>query len=128
MDWNKKKVLITGAAGFIGSHLTEKLCELGADITAFIRYNSRNDWGLLELLNEINKEKINVISGDLRDSDAIRTVVKETDYTFEHPIISKRTVQYASQECSFNVREWEVWNGDLEVIGNIYENPELIKQ
>ena len=48
--WRSKSVLVTGAAGFIGSHLTERLVDLGAHVKVFVRYNSRNDWGLLELL------------------------------------------------------------------------------
>ena len=47
MNWNKKSVLVTGAGGFIGSHLTEHLVVLGANVKAFVRYNSRNDWGIL---------------------------------------------------------------------------------
>ncbi|WP_141565189.1 NAD-dependent epimerase/dehydratase family protein, partial [Clostridium botulinum] len=45
MNWNGKKVLVTGAEGFIGSHLTERLVELGADVTALVQYNSFNNWG-----------------------------------------------------------------------------------
>ena len=48
MNLKDKKVLVTGAGGFIGSHLTERLVELGASVVAFIHYNSRNYWGWLE--------------------------------------------------------------------------------
>lgn len=79
MDWRKKTVLVTGAGGFIGSHLTEKLVELGARVKAFVRYNSRNDWGLIDILPSRVKEKIEVSVGDLRDSETIRSVMKDVD-------------------------------------------------
>jgi nucleoside-diphosphate-sugar epimerase len=50
MNWENKKVLVTGGGGFIGSYLVERLVQLGARVRALVRYNSRNDWGLLELL------------------------------------------------------------------------------
>ena len=49
-NWQARQVLVTGAGGFIGSHLTERLVRLGAKVRALVHYNSRNDWGLLELL------------------------------------------------------------------------------
>lgn len=82
MNWRNKKVLVTGAGGFIGSHLTEHLEELGATVKAFVRYNSRNDWGLLELLPREKLDEIEVIAGDLRDSDAIRQVVEDSEIVF----------------------------------------------
>ena len=81
-DWNKKNVLITGAGGFIGSYLTEHLVELGAETKAFVRYNSRNDWGMLELLPKEKLDEIEVIMGDLKDADAVRHAVEEVDIIF----------------------------------------------
>ncbi|HGE72056.1 TPA: SDR family NAD(P)-dependent oxidoreductase [Candidatus Poribacteria bacterium] len=82
MDWKEKKVLVTGAGGFIGSHLVEKLVGLGAKVRAFVRYNSRNDWGLLEILPEHTQRQIEVVTGDLRDSESVRTVVKDVQIVF----------------------------------------------
>ena len=82
MRWQGKKVLVTGAGGFMGSHLTEHLGELGAKVKAFVRYNSRNDWGLLELLPKEKLDEIEVIMGDLRDSEAIRQAAKDTEIIF----------------------------------------------
>ena len=82
MDWRRKKVLVTGAGGFIGSYLTEKLVGLGAKVKAFVRYNSRNDWGLIEILPSDVKQKIEVVMGDLRDSETIGGVMKNVDIVF----------------------------------------------
>ena len=67
MNWEKKSVLVTGAGGFIGSRLAARLVELGARVRAVVRYNSRNDWGLLEVLPASIKSAIDVRAGDLTD-------------------------------------------------------------
>ena len=82
MHLREKTVLVTGAGGFIGSHLTEHLVDLGANVKAFVRYNSRNDWGLLESLPKEKLNKIKVVMGDLKDVDAVRQVVKEANIIF----------------------------------------------
>lgn len=82
MDWKEKKVLVTGAGGFIGSHLVEKLVGLGAKVRAFVRYNSRNDWGLLEIIPEHTQRQIEVVTGNLRDSESVRTAVKDVQIIF----------------------------------------------
>lgn len=77
-----KKILVTGAGGFIGSHLVEALLEKGANVRAFIKYNSRSDWGMLSDLPEESQKSIEVISGDIRDSFLVRKAVEGCDYVF----------------------------------------------
>jgi NAD dependent epimerase/dehydratase len=67
MNWENKRVLVTGAGGFIGSHLVERLVGLGARVRAVVRYNSRNDWGLLEVLPPPVTSRLDVRAGDLVD-------------------------------------------------------------
>jgi dTDP-glucose 4,6-dehydratase len=82
MDWQGKRVLVTGAGGFIGSHLVERLLELDADVHAFVRYNSRNDVGLLKLLPLDMQRKLTVTSGDLRDIQALEQATHEIEILF----------------------------------------------
>ena len=80
--WNGKKVLVTGAGGFIGSHLTEALCEAGADVRAMIRYNSRSDWGCLEELRPEHRSGLEVIASDIADPFAVDAAVEGCDTVF----------------------------------------------
>ncbi|AEB75798.1 NAD-dependent 4,6-dehydratase LegB [Clostridium botulinum] len=75
MNWNGKKVLVTGAEGFIGSHLIERLVELGADITALVQYNSFNNWGWIDTFDKNVKDNIKVITGDVREYDNVKRMV-----------------------------------------------------
>ncbi len=75
-----KKIVVTGAGGFIGSHLTEKLIESGCEVKAFVRYNSKNNWGWLE--DSKYKKEIEVFSGDVRDYDSVFNVLKGCDTVF----------------------------------------------
>jgi dTDP-glucose 4,6-dehydratase len=80
--WKEKQVLVTGAGGFIGSHLVEELIQEGASVRAFVRYNSRGDVGFLRLLSPEAREKLQIISGDLRDGPAIQDAVDGCQYVF----------------------------------------------
>ncbi len=77
-----KKVLVTGADGFIGSHLTESLLEKGYDVKAFTMYNSFNTWGWLDTLPKEKLDQIEIFSGDVRDPNGVREAMKGVDGVF----------------------------------------------
>lgn len=81
-QWNNRSVLVTGAGGFIASHLVEKLIAQGAKVHAFVRYNSRSDTGLLKLLPEEVVSQVKITLGDLRDIEAVRNAAKDIDTIF----------------------------------------------
>lgn len=78
----EKKVLVTGADGFIGSHLTELLLERGYRVRAFTFYNSFNTWGWLDTLTQDTLAKIEIFSGDIRDPNGVREAMKGVDMVF----------------------------------------------
>lgn len=77
-----KKVLVTGADGFIGSHLTESLLEKGYQVKAFTYYNSFNTWGWLDTLPKEKLSEIEIFSGDIRDPNGVRESMKGIDMVF----------------------------------------------
>lgn len=82
MNWKNKKVLITGAEGFIGSHLVERMIELGANVKAFVLYNSFNNWGWIDTFNSHIKKEINVFTGDIRDENSVRKAIEDVEVVF----------------------------------------------
>jgi dTDP-glucose 4,6-dehydratase len=77
-----KSVLVTGAGGFIASHLVERLVAEGAQVRAFVRYNSRGDTGLLRMLPVEVFSQLDLVAGDLRDVEAVRSAMKDVDIVF----------------------------------------------
>lgn len=80
--WQDKQVLVTGAGGFIGSHLVERLAAEGANVRAFVRYNSRGDAGFLRLAPKEVMQKVQIVAGDIRDADAIHKAVDGCQVVF----------------------------------------------
>lgn len=80
MNWNSKRVLITGAGGFIGSHLTERLVELGAATRALVHYNALGTWGWLDQLPM--RDEIEVVAGDICDRDSVQQAMQGAEIVF----------------------------------------------
>ncbi|MHA1728296.1 MAG: NAD-dependent 4,6-dehydratase LegB [Promethearchaeota archaeon] len=82
MELANKKVIITGADGFIGSHLVEQLIDENCEVKAFVYYNSFNSWGWLDTFPKEKLDKIEIVSGDVRDPNNMREAIKDVDIVF----------------------------------------------
>jgi NAD dependent epimerase/dehydratase len=79
MDLNNKKILVTGADGFIGSHLTEELVRRGCNVRAFVLYNSFNSWGWLDHAEPAILKSLDVFTGDIRDPHGVKKAMESCD-------------------------------------------------
>jgi dTDP-glucose 4,6-dehydratase len=95
-DWTKRRVLVTGAGGFIGSHLTEALVARGAHVRALVRYNSRGTFGWLDTLDREPRAAIEVQPGDLRDADRVFEVMSGCEVVFHLGAMISIPYSYAS--------------------------------
>src|SRR5438132_634485 len=82
LDYTGKRVLLTGAGGFIGSHLAEELVTCGASVCAFLHYNSRGEDGNLRHLPSEIRREIETIHGDIADPEAVRKAVRGVTHVF----------------------------------------------
>ena len=110
------KILVTGAEGFIGSHLTEALVRLGHDIRAFVFYNSFNSWGWLERCHSDIKNQFEVFTGDVRDSNGMRKAMQGCDVVMHLAALIAIPYSYHSPDTysTSNLRE-------LYFQGNFFE-------
>lgn len=93
------RIIITGADGFIGSHLTEALVLEGYDVVAFVCYNSFNSLGWLDTISEEIKNKIKFISGDIRDPNGVNEAMKNVDIVFHLAALIAIPFSYNSPDC-----------------------------
>lgn len=95
---SNKKVLVTGADGFIGSHLVEELLSNGYDVKAFCFYNSFNSWGWIDSLSKKTIDKIEIFTGDIRDPNGVRTAMQGCDQVFHLAALIAIPYSYHSPE------------------------------
>ena len=117
-----KKVLVTGADGFIGSHLVEKLLIRGYHVKALSQYNSFNTWGWLDHIN--NDKNLEVISGDIRDPHFCKSIVKDVDLVFHLAALIAIPYSYIAPDSyvdtnikgTLNICQAAKENGNIKVI------------
>ncbi|MCD4658369.1 MAG: NAD-dependent 4,6-dehydratase LegB [Planctomycetes bacterium] len=99
MNLTSKRVFVTGADGFIGSHLVEALIDEGCQVTALAYYNSFNSWGWLDSFAPEKLKQIEVVTGDIRDPNGIRQHIKNADIVFHLAALIAIPFSYHSPDC-----------------------------
>lgn len=121
-EWSGRRVLVTGAAGFIASHLAEQLAVAGADVRAFVRYNSRNDYGWLESASALSE--IEIFRGDLANPEAVQRATSGREVVFHlgalipipYSYVHPREYVTANVEGTLNILEAARTNGVERVV------------
>ena len=115
-----KKALVTGADGFIGSHLAEELVKKGYQVKAFVYYNSFNNWGWLEELPQEILKEIEIFQGDVRDPHGVKTAMKNQELVFHLAALIAIPFSYHSPDTYVDTNI----KGTLNVLqaGREYEN------
>lgn len=118
MSWKGRRVLVTGADGFIGSHLTEALVEAGAEVTAFCFYNSNGSLGWLDTANERVRSSLRIRLGDIRDTRYVEQACRDTAIVFHLAALIAIPYSYEAAESFIdtNVR------GTLNVLESVRRN------
>ncbi len=98
MNWTGVKVLVTGSCGFIGSHLVERLVGLGADVRAFVHYNSFNNWGWIDTFPKDIRNNLEVFAGNIRDAYRVSKAVKDRKIVFHLASLIAIPYSYYSPE------------------------------
>jgi NAD dependent epimerase/dehydratase len=112
MELKNKKVLVTGADGFIGSHLTEQLVIMGCEVRAFVYYNSFNSWGWLDHTPKDILSQIEIFTGDIRDSYGVKEAMKGCDVVFHLAALISIPYSYHSPQTYVDTNI----NGTLNVL------------
>jgi len=112
MELKNKKILVTGADGFIGSHLTEELLRQGHDVRAFVLYNSFNSWGWLDRSETEIRKSVDVFAGDIRDPHGVKQAMKGCDVVFHLAALIAIPYSYHSPDTYVDTNI----NGTLNVV------------
>lgn len=112
-----KKILVTGADGFIGSHLTEELVRQGHDVRAFVYYNSFNSWGWLDQSTKEIKDSLDIFSGDIRDPFGVKEAMKGCTHVLHLASLIAIPYSYHSPATYINTNV----NGTLNIVQAAHE-------
>ena len=118
MNLNGKKVVVTGADGFIGSHLVEELVRQGSKVVALSYYNSFNTWGWLEEIEPQLKNDVEVVTGDIRDPDGVRLLTKGSDIVFHLAALIGIPYSYSSPQSYVDTNV----KGTLNILQAVRDN------